>query len=62
MIKFVNRFTGSAMYVADERKEEYLAAGHKPAVGSSPAKKEEAVKENPEKETRSAKKAAPKKK
>lgn len=32
MIKLINRFTGSIMYVADDRAAEYMAAGHKPAV------------------------------
>lgn len=32
MIKFINRTFGNEMWVADERKEEYLAAGHKLAV------------------------------
>lgn len=31
MIKLTNRFTGSDMWVADSRLEEYLAAGHVPA-------------------------------
>lgn len=32
MIRFVNKLTGSIMLVADGRKEEYLAAGHKLAA------------------------------
>lgn len=32
MIRFVNSLTGSIMWVADERKEEYLQAGHKLAA------------------------------
>lgn len=32
MIRFINKFTGTEMWVADNRKEEYLAAGHKPAA------------------------------
>ena len=40
MIKFINRFTGTEMWVADDRKEEYIAAGHKPAVDAvKPIKK-----------------------
>ena len=35
MIKFVNRITGTTMWVADERKDEYLAAGHHLAASSS---------------------------
>ncbi len=40
MQKFVNRLTGSIMWVADDRAEEYKAAGHAPVV--SPAAKEPA--------------------
>ena len=51
MIKFINSLTGTEMFVADDRKEEYLAAGHilavKPPVV---AKKAETVKEEPKKE------------
>ena len=51
MIKLINKHTGTAMWVADNRLEEYLAAGHKrPAV---PAEKPEEV---PEKKTRGRKK------
>lgn len=32
MIKFINAITGSEMWVADDRIEEYKAAGHKLAV------------------------------
>lgn len=32
MIKFINRFTGTEMWVADDRVDEYKAAGHQPAV------------------------------
>lgn len=32
MVKFINRQTGGAMWVTDERIEEYKAAGHKLAV------------------------------
>ena len=44
MVKFINRITGNEMWVADERAEEYKAAGHKPAVSAvpeAPAKKPE---------------------
>ena len=37
MIRFVNKLTGSIMLVADGRKEEYLAAGHKLAAGPDEA-------------------------
>lgn len=43
MIKFINKLTGSDMWVADDRKAEYEAAGHvlaaKPAPEEKPAKK-----------------------
>lgn len=32
MIKFINRLTGTEMWVADNRVDEYLAAGHKLAA------------------------------
>lgn len=32
MIKFINRFTGNEMWVAEDRVEEYKAAGHKLAA------------------------------
>lgn len=32
MVKFINKHTGSVMWVADDRAEEYKAAGHKLAV------------------------------
>ena len=34
MIKFINKVTGTEMWVAEDRVEEYKAAGHKPAVTS----------------------------
>jgi len=38
MVKFINRLTGSVMWVADDRVDEYKAAGHKPAAsGTKPA-------------------------
>lgn len=40
MIEFINRLTGTRMWVADERKEQYLEAGHKLA-SSACAKKPE---------------------
>lgn len=35
MVEFINRFTGTEMWVTDERVEEYKAAGHKLAASSS---------------------------
>ena len=48
MIKFINALTGTEMFVADDRKEEYLAAGHKLAAGLD-AKKTASVQEEPKK-------------
>lgn len=42
MIKFINKFTGAEMMVANDRVEEYKAAGHKLAadLGKRPVKAE----------------------
>lgn len=32
MVKFINATTGTEMWVAEDRVEEYKAAGHKPAA------------------------------
>lgn len=32
MVEFINKLTGTRMYVDESRKAEYLAAGHKPAI------------------------------
>lgn len=37
MVKLINKYTGTEMWVADERVEEYKAAGHKSAAFSSKA-------------------------
>lgn len=37
MVEFINAFTGTQMWVADERVEEYKAAGHKLAAEPSAA-------------------------
>lgn len=41
MVKFINKLTGNEMWVADDRAEEYKAAGHKLAAeaASAPKKK-----------------------
>ena len=39
MIKFINKLTGGEMWVADNRVEEYKAAGHKLAAGAEKPKK-----------------------
>ena len=36
MVKMINRVTGTEMWIAEERKEEYLAAGHKLAAEPAP--------------------------
>lgn len=58
MIKFVNRLTGTIMWVADERKDEYLRAGHKLALDSAKpikvADEEEPKKVAPNKATKKA--------
>lgn len=56
MIKFINALTHTEMWVADERKEEYLEAGHKLAseICAKPTKVEEEAK--PEKRTPAKKK------
>ena len=41
-VKFINKVTGGVMFVAEERAEEYKAAGHKLAAvpdAKKPAKK-----------------------
>lgn len=37
MLTFINRLTGTPMYVEDSRREEYLAAGHKLDTRAQPA-------------------------
>ena len=44
MVKFINRLTGSEMWVDESRVEEYEAAGHKLAAVASPPKKKPASK------------------
>lgn len=45
MVEFINALTGTLMLVPDERKEEYLAAGHKLAASApAPAAVKEPVK------------------
>lgn len=43
MIRFINRLTGTVMLVSEQRKEEYLAAGHRlielPAEPAKPTRK-----------------------
>lgn len=39
MIRFINKYTGTQMWVSEERAEEYKAAGHKPAADAAPKRK-----------------------
>ena len=39
MVKFINRSTGSVMWVHESRMEEYLAAGHKLVADPPPVEK-----------------------
>ncbi len=64
MIKLINKTTNTPMWVADERKDEYLAAGHKLAASPIAKKpieeaKVEDVKED--KEVKEVKKTSKKK-
>ncbi len=44
MIEFINKYTGTVMYVDESRKDEYIAAGHEPAVNCIVAKPRSATK------------------
>lgn len=44
MVKLINRLTGTEMWVAEARLDEYLAAGHKLAARPSEKPAEEPVK------------------
>lgn len=44
MVELVNKVSGGRMWVADDRVEEYLAAGHKLAAGKAEAEKPAAKK------------------
>lgn len=55
MIKLIHRTSGTPMWVADDRIDEYLEAGHKLASDICEKEPEEEPKEEPEK------KEAPKK-
>lgn len=49
MVKMINKRTGTAFWVAEDRVEEYKAAGHKLAATPSAPKKKEVVEEVKEK-------------
>ena len=51
MVRFINKYTGTDMWVADDRVEEYKAAGHK--LAASDAKPAE---EKPKSKPKTAKK------
>lgn len=44
MIEFINRMTGTHMWVADDRIQEYMAAGHKPVAVPEEEKPEKVAK------------------
>ena len=44
MIKMVNFYSGNTMYVAEERLQEYLDAGHRLAEAEKPAEPEKPTK------------------
>lgn len=46
MVELINKVTGTKMYVADDRADEYLAAGHKPAA--KPVKAKATTKSKPQ--------------
>lgn len=47
-VKLINAVTGTEMWVADNRLDEYIAAGHRPAAVPEEKPTEEPVKENVE--------------
>ena len=48
MVKFINKLTGGSMWVAEDRVEKYLSAGHKLADTPKPN-------ENPKSKTKAKK-------
>lgn len=56
MVRFVNRITGSAMWVHESRVDEYLAAGHKLAAPPEKPAPAEPVKRPPARKKSTAKK------
>ena len=53
MVKFINAYTGTEMWVAENRVEEYKAAGHVPAAVPAMGKPAE---EKPKKARKATKK------
>lgn len=54
MVEMVNGFTHTQMWVADDRVEEYLAAGH--SLAATPLAEKPAEDEKPKKKTTTKKK------
>ncbi|MBQ3429192.1 MAG: hypothetical protein IJH28_05400 [Mogibacterium sp.] len=52
MVRFINKFTGTEMWVAEERVEEYKAAGHKYAPTPAPLTPVSKPKKAPAKKTK----------
>lgn len=46
MVKFINNSFGTEMWVAEDRVDEYKAAGHKPVAESAPVPTKEEPKES----------------
>ena len=61
-VKFRNRLTGSIMWVADDRAEEYKAMGHKPVVDEVSAPEKPVKEPEVKKEPKAVEKKAPAKK
>ena len=49
MIEFINAVTGTSMWVADDRVDEYKAAGHKLAANSEKPTETKSVEDKPKK-------------
>lgn len=65
MVKFINRLTGTAMWVAEERVAEYEAAGHRRAISktvTAPVVLPKAEQKPEQKQKQEPKKILPKKK
>lgn len=56
MVKFINWITGNEMYVAEDRVEEYLSAGHKLAGKQPEAKVEKPATAKPKSSKKTSKK------
>lgn len=53
MVKFINHLTGTEMFVADDRVEEYIGAGFKPASDTSDGQQtKKAPEKKPKKDTK----------